>query len=152
MSSTNELTFNPWSLKRIEEGRKVCTSRSKPRADKRVLGTVRLPWWFIKERLYSLEGADSPEELQRVINQVQRRVVTDDEQFWVHFGEFGKKNETPARRKPMTKFKPCPFCGEKTRRILTCPRCGREGCPECMPAGAGCICPECEEKADEDED
>lgn len=27
---------------------------------------------------------------------------------------------------------------------LTCPTCGREGCGECMPAGRGCECPECE--------
>lgn len=29
---------------------------------------------------------------------------------------------------------------------LTCPTCGREGCFECMPAGRGCECPECEEQ------
>lgn len=27
-----------------------------------------------------------------------------------------------------------------------CPECGREGCPECLPAGVGCPCPECEER------
>ena len=83
-----DLTFNPWSLKRIEEGRKFCTSRRSPHGDERVLGVVRLPWWFIKEHLYTIEGADSPDELQRIINQVQRRRVTDDEMFWVHFGDF----------------------------------------------------------------
>jgi len=25
-----------------------------------------------------------------------------------------------------------------------CPECGRRGCPECMPAGLDCACPECE--------
>jgi hypothetical protein len=29
-----------------------------------------------------------------------------------------------------------------------CPQCEREGCPECMPAGRGCMCPECEEGAE----
>jgi hypothetical protein len=28
---------------------------------------------------------------------------------------------------------------------LTCPRCGRDGCHECMPFGRGVICPSCEE-------
>lgn len=49
---------------------------------------VMLPWWFIRDRLYALEGADSPSELQGVINQVQRRIVGDKEMFWVHFGDF----------------------------------------------------------------
>jgi hypothetical protein len=26
-----------------------------------------------------------------------------------------------------------------------CPRCGRDGCPNCMPGGRNCLCPECEE-------
>lgn len=44
----------------------------------------------------------------------------------------------------------CPYCGneEEMERIFTCPRCGREGCWKCMPAGRGCICPECEEQED----
>ena len=49
------------------------------------------------------------------------------------------------------KKEPCPYCGKKTERVLTCPHCGREGCPDCMPGGVGCLCPECEE-AKEDED
>lgn len=32
--------------------------------------------------------------------------------------------------------------------LLICPQCEREGCPECMPSGRGCLCPECEEGAD----
>ena len=39
----------------------------------------------------------------------------------------------------------CPYCGKNTAVILTCPGCGREGCENCMPAGNGCMCPECEE-------
>lgn len=49
----------------------------------------------------------------------------------------------------------CPHCGAKLdgedrelialHGMLTCPRCGREGCSECMPFGRGVICPECEE-------
>jgi hypothetical protein len=47
-----------------------------------------LPWWFIRDRLYAIEGADSPDELQGVMNQVQRRIVGNKEMFWVHFGDF----------------------------------------------------------------
>jgi DNA-directed RNA polymerase II subunit RPB2 len=36
---------------------------------------------------------------------------------------------------------------------LECPSCGKEGCDECMPAGRGCPCPECEDSShDEAED
>lgn len=30
---------------------------------------------------------------------------------------------------------------------LECPECYRPGCEQCMPAGRGCICPDCEEAA-----
>jgi hypothetical protein len=49
----------------------------------------------------------------------------------------------------------CPYCGhpldaeeEKLvtkRGFVACPECHREGCSECMPAGRGVLCPECEE-------
>lgn len=46
----------------------------------------------------------------------------------------------------------CPYCGAKVRRneMMVCPGCSRDGCPECMPAGRGCECPECEEGSDDD--
>lgn len=43
----------------------------------------------------------------------------------------------------------CPHCdnnGDHEKAyVLQCPGCGRDGCPECIPAGRGCVCPECEE-------
>ena len=45
----------------------------------------------------------------------------------------------------------CNYCGAKQEPedgyvwFYECHECCREGCPECMPAGEGCICPECEE-------
>lgn len=39
-----------------------------------------------------------------------------------------------------------PGCDEKDFYVLTCPECDRVGCPDCMPAGRGCMCPECEER------
>ena len=53
----------------------------------------------------------------------------------------------------MTTTAICDYCGEprEERYRLTCPRCGRTGCPACMPGGRGCICPECEEKDEEEE-
>lgn len=51
----------------------------------------------------------------------------------------------------------CPYCGEALDvedievGLLTCPECAREGCSQCMPAGRGCICPECEKDEEDDE-
>jgi hypothetical protein len=52
----------------------------------------------------------------------------------------------------------CDYCGagpkpkgsppNSTKELFyryACPMCMRPGCPECMPAGNGCICPECDE-------
>lgn len=54
----------------------------------------------------------------------------------------------------------CPACGKEIadpRELLTCPTCHREGCctddgQGCMPAGARCSCPECEEEEEFDDD
>ena len=80
------MKFNKWSMERIRKGTKVLTSRKKNYQDDPMIIAVvgPLPWWFINTCLYELEGANSPEELQRVINQIFRREVKDDEMFYVH--------------------------------------------------------------------
>ncbi len=42
----------------------------------------------------------------------------------------------------------CDYCGKpvEDRYRFTCPECARPGCPECMLAGRGVRCPECEEE------
>jgi len=84
------LVFNAWSRERIQQGRKFCTSRHKKYLhDDRVLHiTDKIPWGFIRDYLYSCEGADSPEELQQVIESIMKRHVPDDELFYVHVGDF----------------------------------------------------------------
>lgn len=80
------MKFNKWSMDRIREGTKRLTSRkNRYESDPHVKGIVGpLPWWFICEYLCREEGADSPEELQRVINQIFRREVKPLEEFFVH--------------------------------------------------------------------
>ena len=69
------------------------------------------------------------------------------------------KKHGPTKLKPIIqgkKFKEwdgkCGYCGkfndseEDPHYILECPSCGRDGCGQCMPAGRGCDCPECEER------
>ena len=85
-----KIPFNSWSMERINLGRKLCTSRHiKYIDDERVEWiTPELSWGFIKRYFWQVEGADSPEELQEVIENIYKRKVNDDEMFFVHFGNF----------------------------------------------------------------
>lgn len=81
------MKFNAWSRKKIREGKKTLTSRRVRYTDDPDIEFVLehpLPWWFIREFLYRDEGADSPYELQKVINRIFRRQVHKDELFYVH--------------------------------------------------------------------
>ena len=83
------MKFNAWSRERIEQGKKTITSR-KSRHDNDpgvalILGP--LPWGVIRDYLYKDEGAESPKELQEVIDKIFARrgyPVADDELFYVH--------------------------------------------------------------------
>ncbi len=85
-----KIPFNKWSKERIKERRKFCTSRhTKYIDDSRVeFITPKLKWGFIKKYLWQTEGANSPKELQEVIQSIYHRVVPDYEKFFVHFGDF----------------------------------------------------------------
>ena len=86
----DKIPFNAWSKDKIDKGLKFCTSRhDKNMKDDRVIGiTDKMPWGFIRDHLYMVEGASSPEELQKVIEEIMHRHVPDDELFYVHFGDF----------------------------------------------------------------
>lgn len=89
-----QIPFNSWSKERIAQGRKLCTSRKRKYSDSRVTFiTPLLPWWFIRTYLWNPEGADSPEELQKVIDEIFKRRVEDSEEFYVHFGNFADLND-----------------------------------------------------------
>jgi len=86
------IPFNEWSQDRIRKGMKICTSRHKRYVqDERVKWiSPKLPWWFIKKYLYQAEGATDTLELQIVIEKIYKRTVPDNEEFYVHFGDFNK--------------------------------------------------------------
>lgn len=83
------IPFNEWSWERIAQGRKRCTSRThKYLKDPRVKWiSPLLPWWFIRTYLWKDEGADSPEELQIVIDSIHGKKVPDGKEFYVHFSD-----------------------------------------------------------------
>ena len=83
------MKFNAWSKARIQARRKVITSRKEPHYNDPDVAFIlgKLPWEIIRDRLYIPEGADTPKELQEVINKIFARrgyPVTDDEEFYVH--------------------------------------------------------------------
>lgn len=92
---SNRIPFNDWSRERINQGRKFCTSRHKRYSkDERVFQILpRMKWGIIRDNLYTLEGADSPEELQTVIESIMKREVPDSELFYVHFGDYRVKGD-----------------------------------------------------------
>ena len=94
------MKFNRWSKQRIADGSKRLTSRREPHhADPDIISVVGpLPWWFIKTYLYRDEGASSPAELQRVINQIFRRTVEEHEQFFVHVIRRYQNDKETTRR------------------------------------------------------
>lgn len=92
------IPFNKWSRERIINGFKDVTSRSKRYNDPLVYEVLVLPWGRIKKELYFREGAESPEELQTVINKIFRKHVPDDRDFYVHY--FDRKKMKERLEKP----------------------------------------------------
>jgi len=83
------MKFNQWSKERIEQGTKVITSRKEMHTNDPDVAFIlgKLPWGIIRDRLYIAEGAESPEELQEVIDKIFARrgyPVADNEEFYVH--------------------------------------------------------------------
>lgn len=88
MPETKLLQFNNWSKERIEQGRKICTSRRKKYIDPRVYLIIRIPLWIVKIFLWKEEGADNPEEFERIWRAIHRGHFKPDNLVYVHFGNF----------------------------------------------------------------
>lgn len=84
------LPFNDWSQERIKEGRKFCTSRTKPYlSDPRVQEIRKETLEFVRDFLWQVEGANSPEEFEKIWNEIHPKKQFDKWQIvYVHFGDF----------------------------------------------------------------
>ena len=82
------IPFNKWSKERIRQNRKFATTRDKVYNEKCVFSVARLPLWFIKQHLWQIEGADSPEEFEKVWREIHRGQFEADKFYYCHFGEF----------------------------------------------------------------
>ena len=83
------LPFTTWSRIKIATGKKWATSRSRSYFDDtRVLGVVWLPLSFVRDHLYQVEGADSPEEFEKVWRGIHKGHFEPERIVCVHFGDF----------------------------------------------------------------
>lgn len=86
---SNQLPFNEWSKFRIYQGRKFCTSRTKAyRNDFRVKYIVEMRLEDVRDLLWQVEGADSPEEFEKIWKGMFRGKFDPERIVFVHFGDF----------------------------------------------------------------
>ena len=94
------IPFNEWSRDKLRLGLKTSTARSsvyghegdyffevkKKFAIKMVW---RCPLWFIRDFLFSLEGAETKQEFEKVWCEIhpKKRFMLPNEEFYVHFFE-----------------------------------------------------------------
>jgi len=89
------IPFNEWSKKRLVHA-KIATSRYKRYGKKgdtfsvgdydyRIDFVVKLPLWFITYYLYRTEGAESPEEFQKVWANIHpKKGWLPEDEVWYH--------------------------------------------------------------------
>jgi hypothetical protein len=82
-----KLRFNDWSKGKIQSGQKICTSRFKKYNDPRVKFIEEKTLGFVKNNLYREEGANSPEEFEKVWRSIFNN-FDDNKIVFVHFGDF----------------------------------------------------------------
>jgi len=59
------------------------------RDDPRIVYIIaHAPWNIIRDYLWEIIGASSPEDLQKSIEEVYARQVRDEERFFLHVGKF----------------------------------------------------------------
>lgn len=91
------IPFNKWSKERLNTNGKCCTSRTRQYGIDGDVFVVEgviyemvtyqlFPLWFVKEFLWKLEGANSPEEFEQVWNEIHPIKKFDPNQIvGVHF-------------------------------------------------------------------
>jgi hypothetical protein len=152
-------SLSPWmrmALMQLATSKQPCTSTS--------IGSM------LTKRQSAYGWQTSAREGGRTLKALERRQLAVSQRYdptWKIFPwtitELGKKVAqslstvavSPASPSPPVADRSCSHCGAKLdaedleliarHGPVTCPRCDRDGCNECMPFGRGVICPECEE-------
>ena len=85
---TEKIPFNKWSKERIKQGRKLCTSRTRTWDDPRVKMVWYAPLGFVRDYLWQPEGADNPEEFERIWRSIFRGKFEENRIVNIHWGDF----------------------------------------------------------------
>lgn len=96
MTKQIEIPFNNWSIRALKHKAKCQTSRTKKYGEKGdwfrvdgidyeiMLPPIRKPLWLIVQTDWKEEGADSPEELEKVFRQILRKSFDKRRWLWIH--------------------------------------------------------------------
>lgn len=88
------LPFNKWSQERIDKGVKICTSRNGVYyEDERVDYIIMLPLRVVRDYLWVQEGAESPEEFEKVWRGIHRGKFDPNKLVHTHFGNFREEDQ-----------------------------------------------------------
>lgn len=80
------IPFNKWSMEKIKQGRKCCTSRIKKYEVEGVTHIERMDLQTVKNSYWKQEGADSPEEFEEIWRQIHpRRGFIGSDKIYVHW-------------------------------------------------------------------
>lgn len=105
----DRLPFNKWSQERIAQGRKICTSRSRIYHDPRVKFIIMsIPLKLVKKYLWKEEGADSPEEFEKIWRSIHRGKFDPEKKVYTHFGNF--KENVELSKKILKHITECEGC------------------------------------------
>lgn len=90
------IPFNAWSRSRLKQCIKVCTSRNRKYGEPgdtfmvdgkhyEIKLVLNLQLWFVRDFLYSLEGAESPDEFENVWKGIYYGRFDANKYVWTHF-------------------------------------------------------------------
>lgn len=95
MAHIDNIKFNEWSIQKMDEGKKIATSRFEKignvgdtfNFNNRTYAIVDVwiaTFAFVKMKLYLLEGAESPAEIEEILRGIYPH-IQDRHNLYVHF-------------------------------------------------------------------
>lgn len=84
----DKLPFTRWSRQRIAQGRKWATTRTRKFYDPRVVLCFEIELGRVRDEFWQIEGADSPEEYEKVWRSLHRGHYRGNRWVYIHFGDF----------------------------------------------------------------
>jgi len=109
-----KIPFNAWSRARLKLNHKRATSRTKiyvgdyfivDKIKYRMIGWMKFPTEYIINYLYHIEGAESPEELRKVLKGIFRGKQPPEYLYTHFFDEVEKPTRSSRKSQSKEKYK-----------------------------------------------